>query len=238
MKMDKTLFLLLTGTIAAASTACIIREAKDPAAPGTPAATTAATTAPATTTAPAQDSDPGARHVTPKQVGSLKGISVDNGDGGAPAPTPAPTTACLDDTATASGDCATISDKSCSWASKRCTAYKTYLKGKVAASAVACTLAASSNACTGTTTVDCGRNAIKAACVDAKVATACATLAPKCKDTADNCTAAFSALNAAGQQQALTYCAGEGACSKGVSACVEAALFPAAEGVGGGGPRR
>ena len=55
---------------------------------------------------------------------------------------------------------------------------------------------------------------------------------------ADNCTAAFSALNAAGQQQALTYCAGEGACSKGVSACVEAALFPAAEGVGGGGPRR
>jgi hypothetical protein len=232
--MDKTRFLLLTGSIAAGGAACVIREAKDPATPVTPVTTTTTTTTPGAT----QGADPGARHVTTKQVGSLRGVTVDNGDGGAPAPTPAPTTACLDDTATASGDCATISDKTCSWASKRCTAYKTYLKGKVGASAVACTLAASSNACSGTTTVDCGRNAVKAACVDAKVATACATLAPKCKDTADNCTAAFSALNAAGQQQALTYCAGEGACNSGISACVEAALFPAAEGVGGSGPRR
>ena len=239
MKMDKSLFLLLTGTIAGVGTACVIHNVPDPATapPATtaPTSTTAAgPTAPATTP-PAPGVDPGARRVTPGQIRSIRGAGGDSADGGAPPPPPA--AACLDDSAPATGDCGTIADKSCTWASKRCTAYKTFLKGKVASNAIACTVAAS-NACSGTATADCGRSAMKAACPDTSVAQACSTLATKCKDTADNCTAAFSALNSAGQQKALVYCAGEGGCTSGVAACVEAALFPAAEGATSGGLRR
>jgi hypothetical protein len=243
MKMDRSLFLLITGALAGTG-ACVIKEVEP--APATPptataAAATPATAAPAATT-PAMP--PG------KQVGhNLKTVRGVTNLGTTPAPTPTPTptptpaTACLDTGTATAGDCTTMVDKSCSWAAKRCASYNQYLNPKVAAQAVSCTVAAT-NACGGQAAVGCGQTAMAASCSDPNAATACAQLAPLCGTTADVCTPILSSLNAAGKQQALSYCSAEGGAgckSAGLSACVNAALFPAAEGsaTGGGlGPKK
>jgi hypothetical protein len=242
MKIDRSLFLLITGAIAAGAGACVIKEtepatAANPATTAAPAATTPATAAPAATAAPGA-----------KQIGhNLKNVRGVGNLGTTPAPTPTPTptptpAACLDTGAatTAAGDCTTMVDKSCSWAAKRCAAYNQYLNPKVAAQAVSCSIAAT-NACSGQAAIGCGTTAMAASCTDPQAATACAQLAPLCGTTADACSPILSSLNAAGKQQALTYCSAEGGAgckSAGLSACVNAALFPAAEGaaVGGGLP--
>ncbi len=242
MKMDRSLFLLLTATLAGGGAACVLKV-NEPDTPANPAGSAAAT-APAT---PATG-DPGARNVgrNLKQVRGIGGLDTPPTpppaavDGGA-APTPPPATACLDTGAATAGDCTKMVDKACSWAAKRCTAYNTYLNPKVAAQAVSCTVAAT-NACSGQAAVGCGTTAMAASCSDPNAAAACAQLAPLCGTTADVCTPILSSLNAAGKQAALTYCSVEGGAgckSAGLAACVNAALFPAAEGaVGGGVPKK
>lgn len=246
MKMDRSLFLLLTGTLAASGAACVLKvnEPDTPANPAGSAVAAGGSAAPGATAAPT--GDPNARPVGRglKNVRGIGGLDTPPTpppaavDGGA---APAPASACLDTGAATAGDCSTMADKTCSWAAKRCSAYAQYLQPKVAAQAVACTIAAK-DACSAQAAVGCGSTAMAASCSDPNATTACAQLAASCGTTAAACAPLVSSLNAAGRQQALTYCSAEGgaACkSAGLAACINAALFPAAEGgVGGGGPRK
>jgi hypothetical protein len=238
MKMDRSLFLLLTGSLAGAGAACVVKvnepENASPAASASAVAASAAPSASAAPTATAPTGPQVGRNL--KQVRGIGGLAPTTAGSATPTPTPAPsaapTTACLDTGAATAGDCGTMTDKTCGWAGKRCNAYKQYLQPKVAAQAVSCTIAAA-NACGGQAAVSCGSTAMAAACTDATAATVCAQLAPACGATADQCTGILSSLNAAGRQQALSYCSAEGgaACkSAGLAACVNNALFPAAEG--------
>jgi len=254
MKMDRSLFLLMTGAIAGTSAAACVLKVQDANSPATAPSASAANATPTTPTAapsatPAPTGDPNARQIgrNLKQVRGIGGLDqpTQAADGGAPTPPPAPpapTTQCLDSAATTAAACSPMKDTSCSWASKRCDAYNKYLQPKVAAQAVACTTAAT-DACGAKSAVACGQKAMAASCSDATAATVCAQLAPACGATADQCTSILSALNAAGRQQALSYCSVEGgaACkSIGLAACVDQALFPAAEGgaTGGGVPKK
>jgi hypothetical protein len=232
MKIDKSLFLLVTGTIA--GTACSFNISSNN--PGTTPSATPQATAPAT--APPGPAGPGPRHLSGHTLG-LKGTPLDLGDGGAappPAPTPPPAAACLDNGASTAIDCTTMTDKSCGWAKKRCDAFTQYLNPKVANQAATCATQAK-DACSGSA-VTCTQTAMKSACADPQVAQVCAQMAATCKDTVDNCTAILSSLNAAGRQQAATACASAASCSAGIAACVDKALFPAAEGAGAARPTR
>lgn len=223
MKINRNHFLLLTGTIA--GTACVIREYKDPNAP--------AGTVPAATTPPPAPvaGGPAPRHITLGNLGAF------HWDAGAPPPVtpppPAPA-ACLDD-GTAGVSACTLNVSSCSeglgtWAKQRCTGYATYFKPKVAAVAVSC-MTSSTTVCAGTTTNDCGLNALKQACTESNPQwqQACAVIAatPACKATSADCMTYFSGLNDNGKK-ALSSCASEGGPCVGHSlyACVEGLLGP------------
>ncbi|MDP9151472.1 MAG: hypothetical protein M3O36_16250 [Myxococcota bacterium] len=164
---------------------------------------------------------------------------------GAPAPSPpatpvpatvaipagAPTApACADSGAGPVPDCGALraADPLCSSSAlpqQRCNAYRAYFNPKVAAIAVSCTAALSSQQlCDAARVYDCGRTALAQACPDSSVAQLCGIAATACKSSAGDCTTMISGLNDQGKQR-VAQCVAQG-CAAGLSSCVDG-LLPA-----------
>jgi hypothetical protein len=123
-------------------------------------------------------------------------------------------------------------DSSCApfpFPQQKCAAYKAYFDAKVAAAAVNCEVALTSQqVCDATQTYNCGKAALAQACPDPGVAQLCQIAATACKATASDCTALISGLNAQGQQT-IAQCVAQG-CQAGLYSCIEGLTAP---GVGG-----
>jgi hypothetical protein len=221
MKIDRSLFLILTGSLAGA--ACQVYVDDPP--------KTAANAPPATATPPA----PGTPATTQPAAASTAHVRLRNphGGGGAvtpPGPVPPQPQGCLDNGAGTVGDCAQMqaADPSCApfpFAQTRCNVYKQYFDAKVAASAVRCEVALSAKqVCDSSQSYNCGKTALLQACPDAQVAQFCSIATGPCKVSASDCAAMVSGLNDQGQQQVAT-CVAQG-CGAGLYSCIE--------GLGGG----
>lgn len=237
MKIDRSLFLLLTGTIAAATTAvaCEVKveagpppqTAQGPQPPPPQAAAPPPPAAPPPAAKPSISKVP----VIPFHFLPFGQPAPAAGAGGAPPPQPG---ACLDDGAATPDDCAKMqaADKSCApfpFPTQKCAAYKQYFKPKVAAAAVSCMNGLSSKqVCDGSQSYTCGNGALNQACVDQSVAQLCGVAATSCKTTAQDCTAMLSGLNDAGRT-AVAQCIAQG-CAAGLYPCVEG-LSSSSEGV-------
>jgi hypothetical protein len=220
MKLDRSLFLVLTGTLAGA---CQIYV-------DDPAPKTAAQPPPGAPTPPPAAAQPGAPPpaapappAPPRKVAVEVHTAPAHG-GAAPAPTPAPA-ACLDANATTVPDCAGMKapDTTCApfpFPSQRCAAYKAYFSAKVAASAVSCMNGLSSKqVCDATFAYNCGKTALAQACPDPQVGQLCAIAATSCKSTPAECTSLLSGLNDQGKQQ-VAQCVSQG-CQFGLYSCIE-----------------
>jgi hypothetical protein len=245
MKIDRSLFLVLTGSIAGAAAACHVYVGTDePQTPATaasaqPGSSVAAPTAPPAPTAPAAPTATGPRRVVPGHQ-MAKGGPTPNVTPPAPVPPqppqPAPSS-CLGDGAATPGDCnaltAPMSGPSCeglSFAKDRCNVYKTYFKPTVAAAAYSC-LNQPQGMCASPQTYACGQNALKQACADSTVTQLCSIAATSCKTTAADCSAMVSGLNDQGKQQVAS-CVAKG-CGAGLYSCIEglsSAPSPSTEG--------
>lgn len=235
MKIDRSLFLLLTGAIA--GSACYINtQGPGSQPPPTPSAAPSGTTA-----EPAPSVSPTARRLSKGHLGRVGTPSSEGPEPpppSVPPPTDPPAGACLDSApAATSPTCEGLApDASCApfaFVGQKCAAYNLYFKPKVAAQAVSCMKAFDGKAlCSAGNTYTCGKNALLASCPDANVATACTQIAATCKDTAANCSALLSGLNAAGLQK-VSQCAVADGCKSGLYSCVEGLMGPSAEGAGG-----
>jgi hypothetical protein len=136
----------------------------------------------------------------------------------------APSAACLDNGPATVGDCgaARPPDPSCLGASltqQRCAASKAYFAPKVAAAAVSCMTALSSQAvCDPSQSDNCAKAALAQACPDSSVAQLCGIAAASCKSNASDCTALLSGLTNQAKAQ-VAQCVAQG-CSAGLYACI------------------
>ena len=230
MKIDRSLFLVLTGVLAG-STAC---EAScnmgdhhahppppPPAQPVANQSTPAATSTPATAPTSAPGTVPTPSRVVPLHLahgGSVVPTPT-------PTPSPTPPSGCLDSSSTTVPACSTMPavDSSCSanaFPAQKCGAYNAYFSPKVAASAIGCLSKLSGKQlCDSSQVYACGKTALSQACPDNSVAQLCGIAATSCKSTAADCTALLSGLNDAGKQQ-VAQCIAQG-CQAGLYSCVE-----------------
>jgi hypothetical protein len=225
MKIERSLFLALTGAIAGA--ACVVyTEPHNPPTQPAPSVPPGATAVPPTQ--PTVATNPAAPP-PPKHVVSAGAVHDTHAGGGSnpPAPTPGPTPppppagSCLDTSAATAGDCTKFtnpSSSSCSFAQSKCSAYNTYFNPKVAAQAYSC-MQGASNVCSGTAPYDCGKSALQQSCPDPNVATLCQAYAGLCKTDANTCSSLISGLNATGRQK-VAQCVSSG-CSAGLYSCIE-----------------
>jgi hypothetical protein len=224
MKIDRSLFLVLTGTLAGACHIYVDEPARTTAAaPPPPAANQATPAAPAAPAPPGQPQAAAAPKPPPRVVPLHLG-----GHPAAPAAsasTTPPPGVCLDGNSVTVPDCATVKapDATCTpfpFPQQKCTAYKTYFAPKVAAQAISCMAALSSKqVCDATTTYGCAKQALAQACPDPQVGQLCSIAATSCKSTAADCTALLSGLNDQGKQQ-VAQCVAQG-CQAGLYSCVE-----------------
>jgi hypothetical protein len=226
MKVDRSLFLLLTGVLAGG---CHIyvdepgpRTANAPPPPPSPNQAT-----PPTPPAPAPPPpQPGAPAQPQQRVTNVIPVHLGH-SGGTPASggTTPPAGACLDANATAVPDCGTMKapDSTCTpfpFPQQKCTAYKTYFVPKVAAQAISCmTSLSSKQVCDATQTYGCGKAALAQACPDPAVGQLCTIAAGACKSTPADCASLISGLNDQGKQQ-VAQCIAQG-CQAGLYSCVE-----------------
>jgi hypothetical protein len=104
-------------------------------------------------------------------------------------------------------------------AQQKCNAFKVYFSPKVAAAAVACVTALSSQqTCDASLSDGCAKTALAQACPDSSVAQLCGIAATACKTTPSDCTSMLSGLNNQGKQQ-VAQCVAQG-CPAGLSACI------------------
>jgi hypothetical protein len=225
MKVDRSLFHVLTGAIAASAVACVVKEYQPPP-PPPPAPPPAPVAQPA---APA----PGAPHLLPMHGG----MPVANNNQPAPAPhilplhpTPGPTpypnpapSSCLDENATTAPTCSSSLTSSCSgnaFPMQRCQAYLQYFDPKVGANAINCMNGLGANACNSSSDYDCGKAALAQACPDTStVSQLCQIASGPCKVAATDCVTMLSGLNSTGQD-AVAQCVA-GGCSAGLYSCIE-----------------
>ena len=222
MKIDRSLFLILTGSLAGAACQVYVDDPPKTATnPPPPPTSNQSTPTPAAPPAP---------HVV-----HLKhpGNAVGPAPAPAPGPTPPPAPAgCLDTGQTTVGSCSQMQapDPSCAssnFGQSRCNVYTQFFDPKVAAAAVKCEVGLSSKqVCDSSQSYNCGKAALLQACPDAQVAQFCAIATGPCKISASDCSAMVSGLNDQGQQQVAT-CVAQG-CQAGLYSCVE--------GLGGAGP--
>jgi hypothetical protein len=229
MKIDRSLFLVLTGTLAGGCHIYVDEPAR-PAPPPPPAPT--AQVAPGAPAAPAPPAAPAAAKPAPKPIpvvlhGGTHGATpapAPTTPAPAPAPTPAPA-ACLDGNVTTVPDCAGMKapDTTCApfpFPQQKCAVYKTYFSPKVAASAVSCMNALSSKqVCDATYAYNCGKTALAQACPDNEVSQLCGIAATSCKSTSAECTSLLSGLNDQGKQK-VAQCVASG-CQAGLYSCIE-----------------
>ncbi len=231
MKVDRSLFLLLTGALAGGCHVYIdeppSRTARPPAPP--PQAH-AAPAAPPPSAAPPPAAPPPTKPPVQQAVAPhlppLRGVVVApaNSGGNAPPASPAAPT-CLDSNAATVPDCATMKapDTTCApfpFPQQECSTYKTYFDPKVAAQAISCMASLSSKqVCDATQTYGCGKAALAQACPDAALAQLCSIATTACKSTQADCMSLLSGLNDHGQQQ-VAACIAQG-CQSGLYSCVE-----------------
>jgi len=226
MKIERSLFLALTGVLSG-SAACVIYT-HDPANDPTSAAPTStippgATAVPPTQPTAVAPSVP--KHEVASGVRGHRGGVTPQTDGGAAPPTP-PAGQCLDNSAATAGDCTKLTGPSaegCVAAQGKCGAYNAYFRPKVAAQAYSC-MQSAQNLCTSTAANDCGKSALQQACPDPNVATICQAYAGLCKTDANTCSSIVSGLNDQGRQK-LAQCVTAG-CSAGLYSCVEGLAAP------------
>jgi hypothetical protein len=230
MKVDRSLFLVLTGTLAGACH--IYVDEPPPQTAATPPPPTANQSPPSTAVpppppqpqpgSPAQPQTPAPLPQTPSPPQRTIPIHLHGGSSPAPAPGQ---TACLDANASTVPDCAAMKapDPSCApfpFPQQRCATYKSYFDPKVAAVAVSCMNALSSKqVCDGSQTYNCGKAALAQACPDSTVGQLCAIAATSCKSTPAECTSLLSGLNDQGKQQ-VAQCVAQG-CTGGLYSCIE-----------------
>ena len=242
MKIDKTLFIMLTSSLAG----CVIHAGTGPDtpvatnAPPAPAANPAAT--PAVAPAPASASGKlifGGRHraalqrpagdpaVAPAVPGLVPAAPATPATPGIPAPTDEGGACVNSATTAAAATCKKFAtDANCAKAQQMCTAFNAYYK-PVAASAGVTTISSSPADCANAAAE--GHRAANSAnlCADSKVTQACAALAVQCKTTPDACAKELAQLNDAGLQKVAS-CAAANSCGAGLHGCVNQ-LFPTFE---------
>ena len=223
MKVDRSLFHLFTGAIAASAVACVVKEYQPPPPPPPappPAAQNAAQPQPA--------NHPPIGHLQPIQPGHegqatnnppphIQPIVPHNG------PTPIPTASCLDQGSVAAPTCSASLTSSCSgnaFPMQRCQAYLQYFDPKVGANAVNCMNGLGANSCDAQHAYDCGKAALAQSCPDnTTTAQLCQIAAGPCKVAANDCVTMLSGLNSNGQD-AVAQCVA-GGCSAGLYSCIE-----------------
>ncbi len=221
MKVDRSLFLVLTGAIASSAVACVVREYQPPAPPppGSPP--------PQVATAQPQ---PGPAPAPTQQAANTPNLHlrpIHEGKSPTPAPTPTPPNppppnpnACLDQGGITAPACAsTLSCSGNSFPMQRCQAYLQYFDPKVGANAVTCMNSLGSSSCDSQHAYDCGKQALAKACPDGTVTQLCQIAASSCKVSANDCVTMLSGLNTAGQD-AVAQCVA-GGCSAGLYSCIE-----------------
>ena len=226
MKVDRSLFHVLTATIAASAVACVVKEYQPPPPPPpAPPPPAAQTPAPATNAA-----NP---HIRPLREGPVANnqpapaphiVPIEPHPGPAPTPTPpAPTPgACLDQGGMTAPSCSSSLTSSCSgnaFPMQRCQAYLQYFDPKVGANAINCMNGLGSNMCNSQSDYNCGKAALAQACPDNTTAQLCQIAAGPCKVSSSDCVAMLSGLNSAGQD-AVAQCVA-GGCSAGLYSCIE-----------------
>ena len=223
MKIQRSLFIALTGALAA----CAVHEHDGPMPPmnngggssfqgsnnSTPS-TPAHTNPPAPPPPPAPHTNPPAPPPAPPPPPSPP--SVHPPDHLDPI---RPGGACLDSNATTVPPCTVICSANMNVAT-HCATYALNFEPKVAAAAVSCM-----NGLRGATGCDlvaannCGRSALAEACVSASVSQLCGTAAGACKVNSHDCVTLLSGLNAKGQA-AVAQCVNNG-CANGLYSCIE-----------------
>jgi hypothetical protein len=233
MKIERALFLALTGTLAAG---CYVVEHPPPPPPPLPPATqTAAATTGSPHLAPlqARGATPGpapAPHAAPHLEPLRPGPGVlPPAPGPSPSPTPTtpvptppapqPPTACLDSAAVTVPAC-TVKCSTNAFMAQRCATYAADMDSKVAASSINCMNGLTgAAACDSTQAYGCGKTALTNACADSTVAQLCQIAATPCKVAANDCVTMLSGLNPTGQD-AVAQCVAKG-CSAGLYSCIE-----------------
>jgi hypothetical protein len=227
MKVDRSLFLVLTGTLSAGACQVYVGDDK----PKTPQAAAPGTQPPPT----ANPSTPTAPPATPQRVVNLKleghGATTPPAPSGGSTPPP-PSPSCFDNAAATIPDCASMqpADSSCApfpFVQQKCAGYKAYLNPKVAAAAVSCmTALTSKQVCDATYAYNCGKSALAQACPDPTVAQLCQIAAAPCRTSASDCASMLSGLNDQGKQT-IAQCVAQG-CQYGLYSCIEGLTSPAA----------
>src|SRR5579883_2207202 len=165
MKIDRSLFLILTGSLAGA--ACQVYVDEPP--------KTATNTPPPPTANQSTPTPPAPQHAQAPRPIHMRGRAGNNPAPG-PSPTPNPAPGCLDNGQAAVGDCGQMqaADSSCAgstFGQTRCNVYKQYFDAKVAAAAVKCEVGLSSKqVCDSSQSYNCGKTALMQACSDPQVA--------------------------------------------------------------------
>jgi len=224
MKVDRSLFLVFTSTIAASAVACVVKEYQPP--PPPPPAPPPAAPAPAPQAAnphilPFHGGQPSNQPApAPAPNPHILPITPHNGPTPAPTPNPPAPSTCLDANATTAPTCsASLSCSGNAFPMQRCQAYLQYFDPKVGANAVNCMNGLGSNMCDSQHDYDCGKAALTQACPDNTTAQLCQIAASPCKVAASDCVNMLSGLNSAGQD-AVAQCVA-GGCSAGLYSCIE-----------------
>jgi hypothetical protein len=233
MKIERALFLALTGTLSAA---CIIVEHPKPPPPPPPppppvaASPQQASNKPPVKIVPVGPARPahevivpvGPPHAQPQPSPAPTSPTPSPTVPPPPAPTPpppSPPAACLDSNPATVPACS-VSCPSNAFVAQRCAAYAADFDQKVAASAISCMngLKAAS-ACDSMQAYNCGKAALNQACADPTVTQLCQIAATPCKVAQNDCITMLSGLNSTGQD-AVAQCVAKG-CSAGLYSCIE-----------------
>ena len=232
MKIERALFLALTGTISAG---CYVVERPRPTPPPPPQQTVAATAAPRPVTplvpaAPGHAATPAAPahpipHLDPIRPGPgvlpvppAPGPTPTTPIPPPPAPQPTPS-ACLDSSAATVPAC-TSTCSSNPFVAQRCATYAADFDSKVATQAIGCMNALTgASACDSMQAYNCGKIALNKACSDPTVAQLCQIAATPCKVAQPDCVTMLSGLNSTGQD-AVAQCVAKG-CQAGLYSCIE-----------------
>jgi hypothetical protein len=237
MKISRSLFLTLTGSIAG-SAGCYVAEPPPPPQvvyryppqaypPGYPRYAYGTYPVPRPRPAPPRAVATATTTTPPSPVieAGVVPTPVPTAEASVTPPPPAPTAeggACLDASIVTIPDCSHV-DATCrgsTFPAKQCGAYRAYLDPKVAAAAVSCMSGlASKQMCDATSAYACEKTALLQACPDTGLGPLCSVAATSCKSTASECSTLLSGLNEIGKRQ-VAGCIAKG-CKAGLYSCVE-----------------
>jgi hypothetical protein len=242
MKIDRTLFLVLTGALAATTGACIVEHDHTPPPPAPPPPPPPPAVHPKPILLGFRPPPPKPRpHPFPLPPLHFPGVNVQPSpgpspappaptpaatDGGAAPPQPTPANACLDQGSVPVPACQLqplgASCTGSTFPAQRCQTYSQDFDPKVAAAAVGCmNKLTSQQLCDSSQVYACGNEALQQACNDPTTTQLCQIAATPCKVGAEDCVVMLSGLNNNGQDivaQCVAQGCGNGA---GLYSCIE-----------------